>query len=221
MSTNIIKEIKDEAKKDAIAQFFKKNRKILTKTAIATAILLVFYFIYAIFNNHQEEKYSKFLHQSLIQEELGHYQNAKIALEKIINARFAPKGVKALASIRYAGFLLLENKSDQAIKLYEKIAYKSSNDDFLQELAGLLAAKAIINQTTTKNTKIEQSRAISRVTRITQNNKTLKPHAQEQLAILYFNLGKNDEAKQVLAKITKGKNAPQSLLSRVKDMNNL
>src|SRR5690606_4304034 len=76
--------------------------------------------VYSIYQKNNEEKYSAIFHQSLIYQQLGDAQKAKAELEKIVNSS-APSGVKSLASLRYAAFLLEERKLNEVKTIYADV----------------------------------------------------------------------------------------------------
>ncbi len=218
MDNTLIKELKAEARSDAITNFFHRRKKIFYRISVAAIFFLLCFFVFSIIRNNLEEKYSKILHQSLISEELGEFEKAKENLAQIYNATFAPSGPKSLASMRYAGLLLVEGKKDEALKIYQEIAFSSSYDDFIQELSGILAAKILVNQINKTSDQELQNKTLAELNKIVKNNKILRPYTLEQLAIFYIKTQKNIEARKALEEIIKTPNIAQSLAIRASDL---
>ncbi len=213
MSDKLLKQIKEEERSDKISNFFKKNISTIKKLAIAAIIILILGVIFWIWQNHQEEKYSSILHKSLIEEELNNLDKAKQELQNIINAKLAPSGAKSVAHLRYAGFLLQENKYDKALKAYQEISNSVTYDDFIQDLANLLAIKILVNE---QNLNPEEN--LGKIKKLVNKNKDLRPYALEQLAIYYINHNKKQEARRSLEEIIHDQKASKTLKLRVQEL---
>lgn len=215
---NFLNQIKSEARADKVWQFFAKHKNLSKKLVIVFAIFLAGFFIFSLIHNSLQEKYSEILHQSLIDEEMGDFAKTQEALQEIADATFAPSGVKGLASLRYAGLLLRMGKKDEALKIYQETAFSVFYDDFVQETAGLLAAKLLINDVNKNSDKSMQDNVTEQVEKIVNNNKILKDLTLEQQAILMIKIDNKIKAREILEKIVKSEKAVQSLKSRAADL---
>ncbi len=218
MDNSLIREIKDEARKDKVTSFITKNKKPLLITSAAIFLILVAYFVYDYAKYKNEVAFSKIYHQAIIHEENGEFNKSLTLLKSIYNSDDAPSGVKALASLRYAAASISSNKIDKALEVYEEIAFKRKYDDYLQNLSGLLLAKLIIVNLGDQPNEESAKYAVTRIKRIVNNNKILKLQAQEQLAILYIKVNKNDEARKILESIRSSKDGSTQIKSRVNDL---
>lgn len=221
MENNILNELKREAKKDIISNFFIKNKKNILYIITSAIIVIIFYGIFSFFNKISQDKYSQKLHQSLIYEEAKDLDNTKKELEEIINATFAPSGVKSLAEMRMAGLLLSLNKKEESLKLYIKISNSIRYDDFIQELASVLASR-IISEKISKNTEAKDfDESLKTLDKLAGKNKILKEYVLEQKAIALIKKERNDEANSILAKINTNKELSQSLKARINDLSKI
>ena len=218
MDNSLLREIKDEARKDKITNFIAHHKKTIVKIAIALFLLLSAYFIYDYLQRQKEEEFSKIYQQAIIKEERGEYGESIILLKSIYDSSSAPSGVKALASLRYAAASISQNDINKAIEIYEEIAFKNKYDDYLQNLSGLLLAKLIIVNLGVDPDQEKAEQAILRIKQIVNNNKILNLQAKEQLAIVYLKLNKKDEARDILENIRSDKGNVGELQKRVENL---
>jgi len=209
------------SKKDIVANFFAKYKKYFKILAILLVIFVIFSILFSIINNNLEEKYSKIFHQALIAEEIGDFENAKKNLLEIYSAKIAPSNIKSLAGFRYAGLLMLQGNKNEALKIYEEIAFNVFNDDFIQELSGLFAAKILVNDISQNSDEPTKNKTLSFVKKVVKNNKFLKNYTNEQLAIFYIKIDKKQDARKILEEIIKSKNSSKSLKDRALKMTQL
>ncbi len=215
MDNSILREIKDEARKDKISNFLTKNKKNLLIIAGILFAALVTFFIYDYVQTGRQKTFSKIYHQAIIKEEKGDYKEATKLLKSIYESGSAPAGIKALASLRYAAAVISENKTNKALEIYEEIAFTGKYDDYLQDLSGLLLAKLLIVNFDINPTKEASRHAIIKIKKVINVNRVFKLEAQEQLAILYIKLDKNDEARKILESISINKDGSQNLKNRI------
>ncbi len=218
MTDKFLKEIQKEERNDKVAKFFTKNRNLLKKLAIFLSILAIFLIIFNIVLNNLQEKYSAILHRSMIEEEIGNFEKSKELLEEIYNAKFAPSGVKSLAMLRYASLNLIQGKTEKALEIYEKIAFSSLNDNYIQEISGLLALKILTREINENSSAKYQEETLKKIKKIVKNSKILNLYSKEQLAIFYIKTNKNQEARKILQEIILSPKASETLKKRARDL---
>ncbi len=218
MDNSLIKEAKEEARKDNITKFFAKNKALITKVVAGIFIILIFYFIYEYNYNKKEEEFSKLFQEAVILEKSGDVNNSITILEEIYKSNSAPKNIQALSSLRLAAAYLSKQQNDQALEIYEKIAFGSGYDQYLQELSSLLLSKLIILNVE-KDASRERSRAaIVRIKKLINNSDIFKLQLQEQLAILHIKISEKDNARKILEKIKANAQISEIQKARILDL---
>ena len=210
---HILKQAHSETRNENIAKIFKKNKKILLVIlAIAIASSLIFT-AYKINQRSQQEKYSEILHQSMIDQQLGDIEKAKQNLKKIYDSASAPSGVKSLASLRYAGILLEENKKNEAIDVYSKVNKCRFCDNYIKELAGLLMVRTLMNDedVADKNDLSEKILAIE------NDSKILRYYIAEQRGYLEMTKNNLEKSYQIFEMISKNPEVREDLKNRASD----
>lgn len=218
MDNSLLREIKDEARRDKITKFFAHHKKTIIKAVSALFVLLVAYFIYDYLRYQKEKDFSKIYQQAIMKEERGEFVESTKLLKSIYESSSAPVGVKALASLRYAAASITNNDMDKALEIYEEIAFKNKYDDYLQNLSGLLLAKLIIINLGADPDQQKAEQTIIRIKKIVNNNKILTLQAKEQLAIVYIKLNKKEEARDILENIRSDKGNTGELQKRVENL---
>jgi hypothetical protein len=215
---DLINQARSQARFDFLWQFFAKRRKFLKGTVISIVVLLIGWFAFDIYQKSAQEKYSEIFHQAMIDEERGNISKAQENLQKIYNAKFAPSGVKGLASMRYAGLLLAQNSNLEALKVYETVADNGRYDRYLRELAGLFASRIIEITTDAKSDKATQDKALKQINRYESYSKILRPYIAEQKGILEMKFGNLDKSYEIFAEIINDKENEQALKMRVSEL---
>jgi hypothetical protein len=210
---HILKQAHSEVRSENIAKIFKKNKKILLIIlGIAISSSLAFT-AYKINQRSQQEKYSEILHQSMIDQQLGDIEKAKINLKKIYDSASAPSGVKSLASLRYAGILLEENKKSEAINVYSEVNKCRFCDNYIKELAGLLMVRTLMNDEET-NDKADLS---EKILAIENNSKILRYYIAEQRGYLEMTKNNLEKSYQIFEMISKNPEVREDLKNRASD----
>lgn len=204
-----------------LTQCLHMKRKTLVTVVSILAGLLIIYFIFSIYCKNQQEKYSQIFHQSLIEEEKGNMAGSITGLEQIYNTKFAPSGVKSLASLRLAGILLNNGQSEKALEIYEDIAQTNRYDNYLQDLASLLASRLIVIGVDASQEKSMQENNLKKIEKFESKSKILRNYISEQKAIYLMKIGKLEESAKVLEKISTAKEASQTLKARASDLTKL
>lgn len=188
----------------------KKNLLFAAGSALVALILLG---IFVINQKSNQNKYSAMLHESMIEQQMGDLQKAKSILKKIHESSSAPTGIKSMASIRYAAFLLEESNKSEALKIYLGLNKCSSCDDFIRDLAGLLAVRTL----TTDEEQLSKPENIELIQKIENKATILKFHIAEQRALIELLKGNLEKSYQIFEMIAKSPEVKQGLKSRASD----
>lgn len=215
---NLLNKLHPQTNFDNVKAFIIKKKQLIIRLIYGLAAFLVILFCFNLYQKSAQEKYSELLHQSLLDQEKGNLVEAQKNLQAIYEAKFAPSGVKGLASLRYAGILLGSGNKDEALKIYQEVAFSIRQDRYLRDLAGLLACRIIVINTNANSDKIAQEEAFKQIEKIASSNKALKIYVSEQKGILAMKLGNLEKSYQVFSEILKDKNAEQAIKIRVADM---
>ncbi len=210
---HILKQANSEIRNENIAKIFRKNKKILfviLGVAIASSIIFT---AYKINQKSQQEKYSEILHQSMIDQQLGDIEKAKKNLKEIYDSSSAPNGVKSLASLRYAGILLEENKKSEAINVYSEVNKCRFCDNYIKELAGLLMVRTLMTEEEAL-TKIDLS---EKILAVENNSKILRYYIAEQRGYLEMNKNNLEKSYQIFEMISKNPEVREDLKNRASD----
>jgi len=210
---HILKQAHSETRNENIAKIFKKNKKILLIIlGIAIASSLAFT-AYKINQRSQQEKYSEILHQSMIDQQLGDIEKAKQNLKKIYDSASAPSGVKSLASLRYAGILLEENKKNEAINVYSQVNQCRFCDNYIKELAGLLMVRTLMND----EDITDKADLSEKILAIENNSKILRYYIAEQRGYLEMTKNNLEKSYQIFEMISKNPEVREDLKNRASD----
>ena len=210
---DLINKAKAEARSDTITRFFGKHSKLILRLLIAFGVIAVIYIGYAVYQKSAEEKFSAILHQSLISQQLGEMEKAKSQLKEIVESSLAPSGVKAIASLRYAAFLIDEGKKSEAEKVYLEVNKCRSCDDYASDLAGLL----LVRLWALDEVEVQKPDFIERIEDVEDRATTLKNHIAEQRALVEIRKNNLAEAYEIFAEISKDKDSSQMLKARAAD----
>ena len=210
---HILKQASSEIRNENIAKIFRKNKKILfviLSVAIASSIIFT---AYKINQKSQQEKYSEILHQSMIDQQLGDIEKAKKNLKEIYDSSSAPNGVKSLASLRYAGILLEENKKSEAINVYSEVNKCRFCDNYIKELAGLLMVRTLM----TEEEVLTKTDLSEKILAVENNSKILRYYIAEQRGYLEMNKNNLEKSYQIFEMIAKNPEVREDLKNRASD----
>jgi hypothetical protein len=209
----LINQARIDARSDKLRKFLNKNKKHFSRLIIIALVALVIFFSYRAFQRSQQEKFSEILHQSLIYQQIGELGKAKESLEKIYNSSSAPNGVKSLASLRLAAFLLESNNQVEALKVYAKVSDCRSCDAYVRDLGGLLMIKLWM----TDSLEVAKEDLSTRIEKIENNAKPLKFHIAEQRALLELQKNNLEKSYQIFDLIVKSPEVSPALKARAQD----
>lgn len=209
-SMEIINQAKSQARKESFRKFFGKNGKLIKIFAVITLLILIISVSLSALHNSRQIKFSKILHQSLINQQSGQIDKAKENLKTIYEASSAPKGVWSLAALRYSAIFFNEGKKDKSVEIYLEINDCRSCDSFTKDLAGLLAVKIWVSD---KN-EVKTDDLAEKIAEIENSAKILRYQIAEQRALLEIKKGNLDKSYQVFESIAKNPEASQALKIR-------
>lgn len=211
--SGLIKQAKSEERLEKFFKFIGKNSRILIYVGVAALVVLIAILAFNIYQTKAEEKYSAILHQSLVYQQIGELEKSKAELAKIVNSS-APSGVKSLASLRYAAFLLEEQKLEEVKKIYAEVNQCRFCDDYVQDLAGLLLVRVMISDEVELKNPDELATKISKI----ENRATiLKNHIAEQLAMFEFLRENFEKSYDIFKKISEDSASSPILKMRAQD----
>jgi hypothetical protein len=178
----IIRQAKSEVRSENAQIFFAKNAKLFFSIGVLILVSGIGFFAFNLHQKSQEKKFSAFLQESIMEQQAGNINQAKINLKKIIDVTSSPKNIKALAMLRYAALLLDEDKQSEAITLFQEVNQCNRCDAYIKDLAGLLTVKVWLAD----KEEVKKDDLLSRIEKIEANSKELKYQISEQKAWLEF-----------------------------------
>lgn len=212
--STILKQAKTDARVEAFLKFLQKNAKKLIYIFSAVFAILLIIFAVKIYQKNMAQKYSYMLHQAIVYQQSGDNENAKKELEKITLSTSAPNGVKSLASLRLAAFLIVENDIESAANLFGEVNNCRFCDAYIRDLAGLLLTKTMIS---TKMENLNEEELIAKIKKIISKAKPLKGEISLQLANLYLYKGDLESAYKIFTEISESEKYSEVLKEKAKD----
>jgi hypothetical protein len=209
----VINGAKSQARSEKIRKFFDENAKILKIFGVALGAFAVASLVFAIVYNSREAKFSAVLHQSLVYQQLNDIAKAEESLKQIYDAKLVPGGVRSLAMIRYAAFLLDKSDYEGAVKVYQELNQCRSCDQYVRELSGLLIAKIW----SSNQTEIEKEDVAQKIEKIEGNSKILRFQIAEQRALLELQKNNFKKSYQIFEMIEKNSESSPELKIRARD----
>jgi len=215
---NLINQARSKARFDSILRICKLSKKSMKNLSIIIGVAAVIFFSFSLYSKSAQTKYSTIFHQALIEEEKGDVAASMSNLEQIYNAKFAPSGVKALASLRFGGSLLNNGNSAEALKVYTTIAQTRRYDDYIRDLAALLASKIIAIDVTAESEKTKLASDLALIEKFETKSKILRSYISEQKGIFLMKSGDLEKAYQTLSQFAQDKDASPTLKVRAADL---
>ena len=209
----LINKAKAEVKRDAFLSFFRKNSRIALKVSLVVVTATIVWIGFATYKKANQEKFAEIFHRSLVDQQTGEIEKSKEKLKKIAEDKSAPSGIKSLASMRYAAFLLEENKKSEAVKIYLEVADCGSCEDYIRDLAKLLAVKVWMSD----ESELQKADLNERIKKLEDSAKILKENIAEQRAFLAIQKNNLEEAYKIFVEIEKNSEKQSSLKLRAAD----
>ncbi len=211
--TNLINQVKEQARRDSVANFFSKNSKIISRLVILALVLALVFVAYSSIKKSRQAQYSEYFHQALFYEQVGDADSAKKELQKIYDAKSAPSGVRSLASLRLAAIYFNEGNRSEANKIYTEISQCRFCDLYIKDLAGFLLVKNWMSD----ESEMTKDDLLKKVEAIENSNKVFKYHIAEQRSFFEAKKGDLKKSYEILELIEKSSEAQNYLKERVKN----
>lgn len=151
----------------------------------------------------QADKASAAYEQGVEALQAGKAAEAKTAF---VEAAEAGGGYKTLALMQQAGLALGENKTADAVALFDEAA-KAAKDPILADIATLKAAFLVMDTASLEDVQ-------TRLEPLTSDKRPLAAFAQEALAMAQLQHGKTADARQVFVQLQLGQDVPDSVRQR-------
>lgn len=210
---HLLHQAKSEARKDSLKKFYAKNSKIFMIAMASAVFALLVFFAFDAYNKSQQEKFSEIFHQSLIDQQVGDIEKAKKNLKKIYETKSAPNGIRSLASLRYAAFLLDEKKKTEAAEIYENISYCSGCDPYIRDLSRLLLVRVLASN----GSEIKQENLIARIEKIEAKSRILRYYISEQKGLIEIQQNNLEKAYATFQEILENPESQKNLKARAAD----
>ncbi|MFM7557178.1 MAG: hypothetical protein ACKO46_01235 [Alphaproteobacteria bacterium] len=210
---NILKTASVEVRNENIARIFKQNKRILTLVLAIAISGSICFTAYKINNKIQQEKFSEMLHQSMIDQQIGEIEKSKTTLKKIHESSSAPNGIKSLASLRYAGILIDEDKKEEALNVYKQINNCRFCDAYIKDLSALLMVRTIL----TDESLFNKAEFVADLEKIENKAKILRYYIAEQRGYLELNKNNFASAYKIFEMIAKNPDVKEALKNRASD----
>ena len=123
----------------------------------------------------------------------------------------APEGYRTLARLRGAAAMAASGDLARALTLWDQVAADTSADPLLRDLASLMWAA---HQIDTGDPAMLQARLAP----LAATDNPWHALAEEQVALLNMRLGKSDEAKTTLRRLTQDATAPNGVRGRAETL---
>ena len=206
----IINQAKSEVREEKFKIFLSKNKKSIIIAFIVVIVASVALISFSSYQASQKAKYSAIFQQSLMDQQAENLEKSKSGLKQIVDDSSAPSGIKSLASMRYAGILLKEGKTDEALVIYQQINECKNCDAYVKDLGGLLAIRIWMDDEIT-SPKIE---VLEKIKKIEAKSTALRYQISEQRALLEMQHNNLENAYVIFDSISKNPEVGKKLKER-------
>jgi len=209
----LINRARSQARTDAIWNFVSRNLKLLVRIFTVLCVAVLILICYKFYQKSSEEKFSAILHQSLINQQINEVAKARSQLKEIIDSKSAPSGVKGIASLRYAAFMIDEGNLAEAEKIYAQVNDCRFCDDYTKDLAGLLLVRLWMSD----QAEMHKDDLLERISKIESNADVLKSNIAEQKALLQLFKNNPDDAYKTYEHIAQDKDSSQAMKAKAEN----
>ena len=207
-ATHLIKQAKEEARKENITRFLKEKAKLIIAIIAGFLLVTLTIIVISVRNSAKQAEFSEMLHQTLIDQQAGDLEKVKTGLKAIYENNSAPVGVKSLASLRYAALLLNEGQKEEAIAIYDEVNQCRSCNDYVKDIAGLLEIRVLMSD----DKQAKKIDLLAKIKKIEKSATTLKNHVTEQRGLFEMKNGNLEEAYHVFELLAKNPNKRAAVL---------
>lgn len=211
--SDLAREIKEELREEKVFNFLKDNVRYFIIFAVCLIVfssLMLWYKSYA--KNQVYKDGSEYL-TAVIKMQAG---STDEGVKKFEDLRLGSSNYAAIANLNIAAFSIYSKQYAKAAAALDDVINNSSYDKLLRDLAGFY--RIVVNlESSSKETKD----IIEDLQNYIKADSVYALNAREVLATLYISQKNLDLAKEQVNAIQATANAPQTLLSRVKQYNAL
>lgn len=215
--TNLENEIINQAKSDARTESLKnlliQNQKLIKITIAALIVIAIGLFAVNAYKKANRVKFSKILHQVLLDQRLGNEDKAIEGLKLIYESKSAPSDLRSLAALRFSAMLIDDNKIKEAVEIYLDIANCSSCDRYIANLSALIAVKIMISDDNWQN----DNNLVKKITKIENSATILRYYITEQRGFLQLKLNNLKESYQAFELIIQNPESSPNLKERAQE----
>ena len=203
---NILIELEEDARRDAIAKFFKKHG---TRVYAAIGILIMAvgaHQLWSFYETNQRIKAGDKFYAVI-----DDYTAPETT--KRLDDAAQNSSLKEIAPLAQASLLINSKKPDEAIKLYGQVANNPKSEPALKELAKLNYLNLKLQKNPADKAALEDLKKLS------ESAVAFKHTALEILAAIYLKNNELDKAKAIFKQLAEDKTTPPSMAGRAKALN--
>jgi hypothetical protein len=198
MMTDLLDEIQEDIKQEKISSLVKK---ILTYFIATSIVIIISISVYLWIKNKENQKIellSNDFFELSDQEDSTSYLKFKDIFEKNIDQNNIT--YSAFAGFKAASILISENKTEEALEIYKKIAATKSYNQLITDFAELLYIS--------NKYKLSKDPEITPLDNIINSNSAFKYNASMLKASILLDLNKNEEAKIIFTELSQNPETP-------------
>lgn len=204
MDNSIFEEIDEEVKREKVITFIKEHAKIIAGVIIAIVIVIASYSTYLTNQRRESEIFTKKL-MNVVYDYDGTLKSVERDLDHLI--KNAPLEISNMARIIKLG-VTGGNISNELIEISKNKDY----DIVLRDLSVLMLVSRTMD-------KMDANESIKMLEEISFGDHPFKLSAQELIGVIALRANNIERAKAAFDAILADKNAPKSMLNRIKLLN--
>ena len=204
MDNSIFEEIDEEVKRENTIKFIKKHSKVILGVIIAIVIIIASYSTYLTNQRRESEVFTKKL-MNVVYNYDGTLKSVERDLDHLI--KNAPLEISNMAHIIKLGV-----KGDDISNELKEISKNKDYDIVLRDLAVLMFVSKTMD-------KMDSKEAINMLEEISTLDHPFRLSALELIGVLSLRDNNIEKAKAAFSAIESDKDAPKSMLNRIKLLN--
>ena len=204
MDNSIFEEIDEEVKRENTIKFIKKHSKVILGVIIAIVIIIASYSTYLTNQRRESEVFTKKL-MNVVYNYDGTLKSVERDLDHLI--KNAPLEISNMAHIIKLGV-----KGDDISNELKEISKNKDYDIVLRDLAVLMFVSKTMD-------KMDSKEAINMLEEISTLDHPFRLSALELIGVLSLRDNNIEKAKSAFSAIESDKDAPKSMLNRIKLLN--
>lgn len=159
---------------------------------------------YDTYRTNQADKASASYEKGIEALQAGNMDGANTAFAEAANS--GARGYKALALMQQAGIAVEQNKTEEAVRLFDEAA-KAAGDPVLSDPAALKAAYLLMDTASLEDIQ-------KRLEPLTGDKRPFRALAQEAIAMAQLQHGKPADARATFVQLQLGQDAPEAVRQR-------